>query len=316
MTGISTDIDAKDKKGTKNPIEKLNKDKCEACVAGTAAGTAAENGAVAEDPRAALTRAKRIVIKIGTSSLVYPSGKMNLRRIEKLARVVSDLKNEGREVILVTSGAIAVGTEVLKLGERPSTVSGRQAAAAVGQVHLMQVYSRLMAEYGYSVAQILLTRGTIDMPEARQNAVNTFTGLLEMGVLPVVNENDTIAVDEIKFGDNDALSCVVARIVNADLLVILTDIDGYYKNNPHERPDAEMYHTVTDLSEAIEEAAGGSGSKLGTGGMLTKVHAARLAAADGICAVIANGRDPNVIHQLLDGNDVGTLFVPNVLKLG
>ncbi len=264
----------------------------------------------AEDPRTALTRSKRIVIKIGTSSLVYPNGKMNLRRIEKLARVVSSLKNEGREVILVTSGAIAVGTEVLKLSEKPSTVSGRQAAAAVGQVHLMQVYSRLLAEYGYTVAQILLTRGTIDVPEARQNAVNTFTGLLEMGVLPVVNENDTIAVDEIKFGDNDSLSSIVARLTGADLLVILTDIDGYYKNNPHEQPDAEMYHTVTDLSEAIEAAAGGAGSRLGTGGMLTKVHAARLAAADGIFAVIANGQDPEIIYELLAGNDVGTLFVP------
>ncbi|MBO7407105.1 MAG: glutamate 5-kinase [Clostridia bacterium] len=259
--------------------------------------------------REALKRAKRIVIKVGTSSLVHAGGKMNLRRIEKLARVLSELMNQGREIILVSSGAIGVGAEVLKLRERPSTVSGRQAAAAVGQVHLMQVYSRLFAEYGYNVAQILLTRDTVDDPEALQNAVNTFTGLIEMRVLPVVNENDTIAVDEIKFGDNDNLSSIVARITGADLLVILTDIDGYYKDNPSERPDAEMYHNITDLSEAIEAAAGGAGSRLGTGGMLTKVHASRLAAASGIHAVIANGSDPEILYRILDGEDVGTMFV-------
>lgn len=263
----------------------------------------------AANPREGLTRAKRIVVKIGTSSLVHKSGKMNLKRIEKLARVISELKNQGRELILVSSGAIGVGTEVLKLPGKPSTVSGRQAAAAVGQVHLMQVYSRMFAEYGYDVAQILLTRDTMDIPEARQNAVNTFTALLELGVLPVVNENDTIAVDEIKFGDNDTLSSVVARLTGAELLVILTDIDGYYKDNPNERPDAEMYHTVTDLSEAIEAAAGGAGSRLGTGGMLTKVHAARLAAAEGIWAVIANGQEPEVLYKIIDGEDVGTVFV-------
>ncbi|MBQ2307467.1 MAG: glutamate 5-kinase [Clostridia bacterium] len=259
--------------------------------------------------REALKQAKRIVIKIGTSSLVHAGGKMNLRRIEKLARVISELMNQGREIILVSSGAIGVGAEALKLRERPSTVSGRQAAAAVGQVHLMQVYSRLFAEYGYNVAQILLTRDTVDAPEAKQNAVNTFTGLIEMHVLPVVNENDTIAVDEIKFGDNDNLSSIVARITGADLLIILTDIDGYYKDNPADRPDAEMYHNITDLSEAIETAAGGAGSRLGTGGMLTKVHASRLAAAAGIHAVIANGSDPEILYRILDGEDVGTMFV-------
>ena len=259
--------------------------------------------------REALKQAKRIVIKIGTSSLVHAGGKMNLRRIEKLARVISELMNQGREIILVSSGAIGVGTEALKLRERPSTVSGRQAAAAVGQVHLMQVYSRLFAEYGYNVAQILLTRDTVDAPEAKQNAVNTFTGLIEMHVLPVVNENDTIAVDEIKFGDNDNLSSIVARITGAAQLIILTDIDGYYKDNPADRPDAEMYHNITDLSEAIETAAGGAGSRLGTGGMLTKVHASRLAAAAGIHAVIANGSDPEILYRILDGEDVGTMFV-------
>lgn len=261
--------------------------------------------------RWALRYAKRIVIKIGTSSLTYDTGKMHLRRIEKLARVISDLMNAGKEVILVSSGAIGVGTDVMKLPERPKTVAGRQAAAAVGQVSLMQVYSRMFGDFGYNVAQLLITKDTIDNPESKQNAVNTFTELIKMRVLPVVNENDTVAVDEIKFGDNDNLSSIVARITGADLLVILTDIDGYYMENPNETPDARMYHTITDLSEEIERAAGGAGSKLGTGGMLTKVHASRLAAASGIHAVIANGEDPDIIHSIIDGEDVGTLFVPH-----
>ena len=262
------------------------------------------------EARNALKNARRIVVKIGTSSLVRAGGKMDLRRIEKLARVISDLMNDGREVILVSSGAIGIGTDTLKLPGKPETVSGRQAAAAVGQVHLMQVYSRLFAEYGYNVAQILLTRDTLDREESKINARNTFTELLSMKVLPIVNENDTVAVEEIKFGDNDNLSSMVARLNSAELLVILTDIDGFYKANPNRTPDAEMYHTVTDLSEAIEAAAGGAGSVLGTGGMLTKVHAARLAAADGICAVIAKGDDPGVLYDILEGRDVGTLFVP------
>jgi len=260
--------------------------------------------------RAALKDAQRIVVKIGTSSLVKPGGKMDLRRIEKLARVISDLMNEGREVILVSSGAIGIGTDTLKLPGKPETVAGRQAAAAVGQVHLMQVYSRLFAEYGYNVAQILLTRDTLDRDESELNAKNTFSELLSMKVLPIVNENDTVAVEEIKFGDNDSLSSMVARLTAAELLVILTDIDGFYKANPNRTPDAEMYHTVTDLSEAIEAAAGGAGSVLGTGGMLTKVHAARLAAGEGIYAVIAKGDEPEVLYDIIEGKDVGTLFVP------
>lgn len=259
--------------------------------------------------RAKLKQAKKVVIKIGTSSLMYKEAGINLRRIHKLSEIISDLMNEGLDVILVSSGAIGVGVKMLRLPEKPKTVEGRQAVAAVGQVDLMKLYSMAFADYGYCVGQILLTKNILDNEESKNHSVNTFTELLKMRIVPIVNENDTVAVDEIKFGDNDSLSYLVASINNADLLIILTDIDGFYSNNPSEDPNAVLYHTIEDLSEKIEEVAGGAGSKLGTGGMLTKVHASRLAAAQGINAVIANGDDPKIIHNILDGMDVGTLFV-------
>ncbi|MBE7066279.1 MAG: glutamate 5-kinase [Ruminococcaceae bacterium] len=259
--------------------------------------------------RAKLTKAHKVVIKIGTSSLMYESGGINLKRIHKLAEIISDMMNEGRDVILVSSGAIGVGVKMLRLSEKPKTVEGRQAVAAVGQVDLMKLYSMAFADYGYSVGQILLTKNILDNGESKKHSVNTFSQLLKMRIVPIVNENDTVAVDEIKFGDNDSLSYMVATINNADLLIILTDIDGFYSNNPNEDPDAVLYHTIEDLSEKIEEAAGGAGSKLGTGGMLTKVHASRLAASMGTDAVIANGDHPEIIYDILDGKDVGTLFV-------
>lgn len=259
--------------------------------------------------RAKLKQAKKVVIKIGTSSLMYKEAGINLRRIHKLSEIISDLMNEGLDVILVSSGAIGVGVKMLRLPEKPKTVEGRQAVAAVGQVDLMKLYSMAFADYGYCVGQILLTKNILDNEESKNHSVNTFTELLKMRIVPIVNENDTVAVDEIKFGDNDSLSYLVASINNADLLIILTDIDGFYSNNPNEDPNAVLYHTIEDLSEKIEEVAGGAGSKLGTGGMLTKVHASRLAAAQGINAVIANGDDPKIIHNILDGMDVGTLFV-------
>lgn len=259
--------------------------------------------------RAKLTKAHKVVIKIGTSSLMYESGGINLKRIHKLAEIISDMMNEGRDVILVSSGAIGVGVKMLRLSEKPKTVEGRQAVAAVGQVDLMKLYSMAFADYGYSVGQILLTKNILDNEESKKHSVNTFSQLLKMRIVPIVNENDTVAVDEIKFGDNDSLSYMVATINNADLLIILTDIDGFYSNNPNEDPDAVLYHTIEDLSEKIEEAAGGAGSKLGTGGMLTKVHASRLAASMGTDAVIANGDHPEIIYDILDGKDVGTLFV-------
>lgn len=258
--------------------------------------------------REKLSSAQRIVIKIGTSSLTYENGHTNLRRIGILVRVISDLMNQGKEVILVSSGAIGIGVNTLKLEQKPSTVAGRQAVAAVGQCNLMQIYAQIFSDYGYTVGQLLLTRDVINREDMRQNTVNTVEELLRLKIVPVVNENDSVAVDEIKFGDNDNLSYMVATITNADLLVILTDINGYYDRNPS-NPDAKMYHNIYDLSEEIEKAAGGAGSTLGTGGMLTKVHACRLAAEAGINAIIVNGQDPRIVFDIIDGKDVGTLFV-------
>lgn len=261
------------------------------------------------EARAKLKDSKRIVIKIGTSSLVYSNGKTNLKRIQTLARVISDLTNTGKEIVLVSSGAIGMGVTKLNLDGKPATVAGRQAVAAVGQVNLMRTYVRAFEDYGYAAGQVLLTKNILDGDESRHNSLNTFNALLEMNIIPIVNENDTVAVDEIKFGDNDNLSGIVARLLGADLLIILTDIDGYYSQNPNEHPDAVLYHNISDLSEKIEEAAGGAGSKLGTGGMLTKVHASRLSAEHGVNAVIANGNNPEIIYDILDGKDVGTLFI-------
>ena len=258
--------------------------------------------------REKLSAAKRIVIKIGTSSLTYENGRTNLRRIGVLVRVISDLMNQDKEVILVSSGAIGIGVNTLKMAQKPSTVMGRQAVAAVGQCNLMQIYAQIFSDYGYNVGQLLLTRDIINREDMRQNTVNTVEELLRLKIIPVVNENDSVAVEEIKFGDNDNLSYVVASITNADLLIIMTDINGYYDKNPS-HPDAKLYHNIYDLSEEIEKAAGGAGSKLGTGGMLTKVHACRLAAEKGINAVIVNGQDPRIVYDILDGKDVGTLFV-------
>ena len=262
------------------------------------------------EARERLKEAQRIVVKIGTSSLVYPNGKTNLRRIQTLARVISDLMNKGKEIVLVSSGAIGLGVDKLNIAEKPSTVAGRQAVAAVGQVNLMQTYGRAFEDYGYAVGQVLLTKYSA-REESKQNSINTFNALLGMNIIPIVNENDTVAVDEIKFGDNDNLSYIVSELIGADSLIILTDIDGYYSKNPHENPDAVLYHNISDLSEQIEAAAGGAGSKLGTGGMLTKVHASRLAAENGTNAVIANGSDPEIIYDILDGVEIGTLFIAN-----
>lgn len=268
------------------------------------------------EARAKLKNSKRIVIKIGTSSLVYENGKTNLKRIQTLARVISDLINTGKEIVLVSSGAVGLGVTKLNLPEKPGTVEERQAVAAVGQVNLMRTYGRAFEDYGYTAGQVLLTKNIIDGEESKRNSLNTFNTLLKMNVVPIVNENDTVAVDEIKFGDNDNLSSIVARLIGADLLIILTDIDGYYSQNPNEHPDAVLYHNISDLSEKIEEAAGGAGSKLGTGGMLTKVHASRLAAEHGTNAVIANGNDPEIIYSILDGEDVGTLFIATSEPVG
>ncbi len=247
-----------------------------------------------------------VVVKIGTSSLTYPNGKMNYRRIEKLVMVLSDLKNQGKNVVLVSSGAIGVGVAKLNLAKKPTEVKEKQATAAVGQCQLMAIYDKFFAQYGQDVAQILITKYTIDNEHSRENAVNTFSTLLTMGVIPIVNENDVISTEEIEFGDNDTLSAYVARLVGADLLIILTDIDGYYTENPKEHPDAKLVSEIYEITDFIKEKAGGAGSQMGTGGMYTKLIAAEIAQPDDIVTVIARGDDPEIIYQVIDGEQVGT----------
>ena len=264
--------------------------------------------------RSLVANAKRVVIKVGTSSITYPNGRMKLRNIDHLARAIADLMNSGREVVLVTSGAIGVGVGCLDLQERPSEMSDKQAVAAVGQCELMNVYSRCFAEYSRVVAQILLTKDGIDDPVTRKNISNTMESLIGMGILPVVNENDTVSTAEMPhagtFGDNDTLSALVARVVKADLLIILSDIDGLYDANPKENPDAHRVSVVTNVDDEMLKSAGGAGSALGTGGMQTKVLAMNMLMEHGIAGVIAEGSEPQILSDILEGADLGTLFVP------
>ena len=255
-----------------------------------------------------LRNCQRIVVKVGTSTLTYPNGKLNLRRIDGLCRVIGDLKNQGKEMVLVSSGAIGVGVERLKLPKKPDDVCGRQASAAVGQSLLMEIYNKCFTEYGCVAGQLLLTKDVLDKPAMKRNAQNTFEQLLYLGAIPIVNENDSISVEEIKFGDNDHLSALVAQLIGADLLVILTDIDGLYDKDPKRFDDAIRIATVKDLSEKIEEGLSSETGTLGTGGILTKVHAARICAQRGISTVIANGEMPAVLYDILEGKDVGTFF--------
>ncbi len=252
-------------------------------------------------------KSNTVVVKIGTSSLTYANGKMNYRRIEKLVMVLSDLKNQGKNVVLVSSGAIGVGVAKLNLPKKPTEVKEKQATAAVGQCQLMAIYDKFFAQYGQDVAQILITKYIIDNEHSRSNAINTFSTLLQMGVIPIVNENDVISTEEIEFGDNDTLSAYVARLVKADLLIILTDIDGYYNDNPKVNPDAKLIHDIYEITDELKEKAGGAGSKLGTGGMITKLIAAEIAQKDEITTVIAQGDDPEIIYQIIDGEAVGTM---------
>lgn len=251
-------------------------------------------------------KSNTVVVKIGTSSLTYDNGKMNYRRIEKLVMVLSDLKNQGKNVVLVSSGAIGVGVAKLNLPQKPTEVKEKQATAAVGQCQLMAIYDKFFSQYGQDVAQILITKYIIDNEHSRKNAVNTFSTLLQMGVIPIVNENDVISTEEIEFGDNDTLSAYVARLVGADLLIILTDIDGYYSDNPKVNPQAHLIQEIYEITEELKEKAGGAGSKLGTGGMITKLIAAEIAQKDEITTVIAQGDDPEIIYRIIDGEQVGT----------
>lgn len=250
----------------------------------------------------------KTVIKIGTSTLAYEGGRLNIRRTEALCKIISDLKNSGEEVIIVSSGAIAMGTGKLGLRSRPTDMAGKQAAAAVGQCELMYTYDRLFSEYHHTVAQILITASDIHHEDRLQNFQNTMNRLLDMGALPIINENDTIATEEIVFGDNDTLAAVIARTVSADRLILLSDIDGLYTADPHKDPDATLIHDVYELNEDIMALGGGSGSTLGTGGMRTKLIAARICTEAGCDMIIANGTDPQLLYRIADGEAVGTHF--------
>ena len=258
---------------------------------------------------------KRIVIKIGSSSLTHSeTGRLNLRKLEVLARELSDLRNQGKDVILVSSGAVATGVAALGLEEKPTELKRKQACAAVGQARLMMIYQKLFSEYNQPSAQILKTKNTMVNNINRKNAQNTFNELLGLGVIPIVNENDSISTYELqnleKFGDNDTLSAVVAALVQADLLILLSDIDGLFTDDPNTNPDAKFIDVVESLDdELLDMGKGTSGSKVGTGGMATKLTAAQIASATGVDMVIANGSDFHVIHKITEGRNYGTLFV-------
>ncbi len=263
--------------------------------------------------RQAFKAAKRLVVKVGTSTITYENGRMNLRHMDRLCRALADQMNQGREVILVTSGAIAIGKSKLRAEILTNTIRERQAFASIGQCELMSMYDRLFAEYGYHVGQILLTRDDIEDPMTFTHITNTFKALLEKEVIPIVNENDSVSIREVyhngSFGDNDALSAHVARMLEADLLILLSDIDGLYDHDPRQVPDARLIDQVTQLDESLFCLAGDSGSSRGTGGMKTKLKAAQIATASGIDMVIANGARPQDITDLLDGACIGTWFV-------
>lgn len=257
---------------------------------------------------AVLKDVKRLVVKVGTSTLTYDTGKTNIRRMHKLVSVLSDIVNSGIEVALVTSGAIGVGVGKLGLKERPSDISGRQASATVGQCELMFMYDKLFGEYGHTVGQLLITKSDVDSEERRKNLVNTFEKLFDYGAVPIVNENDSVAVDEIVYGDNDSLSAIVAKLVNADALIILTDIDGLYDDNPNENEDAKLISQVDEITDELIAVAGGHGSRFSTGGMVTKLHAAQIAMDAGIDTIVMNGAAPESIYKALDGKQIGTFF--------
>ncbi len=260
-----------------------------------------------------VSHAKRIVVKVGTSTLTHDNQKTNLRSVRALCRTLADLKNEGRDVILVSSGAISAGTAKLKLAERPKEMRLKQAAAAVGQCELMHLYDNCFEEYGQTVAQVLLTNDCIDDPQRRENVANTFESLLELGAIPIVNENDTVSVEEITdviFSENDTLSAIVARLCKADLLIRLSDIDGLYDGDPREHPDASLIPVVYEMTPRIRKAAAGSGTNRGKGGMITKINAAEVVTQAGIPMIIMNGSDPENLYKIFDGESIGTLFLP------
>lgn len=253
---------------------------------------------------------KRVVVKIGSSSITHPgTGAINLTKLEILVRELCDLKNMGKDVILVSSGAIAVGRQTIGFHHRPKSVAEKQACAAIGQAQLMMIYQKLFREYGHQAAQVLMTKDTMTDNLSRRNASNTFEELMTLGAIPIVNENDTVSTYEIQFGDNDTLSAIVAALVRADMLLLLSDIDGLYTDDPKQNKDAEFIDLVEVLDDRLMKMGKGAGSDVGTGGMATKLSAARIATASGADMVIANGDDFHVIHKIIQGADIGTLFV-------
>ena len=267
-----------------------------------------EKGENEMDARESLKVAKRIVVKVGTSTLAYGPGRMNLYNIEHLVRGLVDMANEGREMILVSSGAIAAGLGRLGMTEKPDSIPEKQAIAAVGQGMLMHIYEKFFAEYGKVAAQVLLTRENSVRHNQYIHSRDALCAMLDMGAIPVINENDAVTVDEIKIGDNDQLSATVATLVDADALIILSDIDGLYTANPATHPEAEIIHEVPEITPDIERLAGGAGSSMGTGGMMTKIEAAKVAMNAGVTMVIAPGARDHVIRDVLNGEEIGTLF--------
>ncbi len=255
---------------------------------------------------------KRTVVKVGTSTLTYENGKINYRRIECLCKVLADLQNRGEQIMLVSSGAIGVGMGKTGLTSRPTETKKKQALAAIGQCELMFMYDKIFGEYNHSVAQILLTKYAVETEHQRQNVINTIDELLSMNIIPIINENDTVAIDELEgnnFGDNDMLSAIVAGLVSADRLVILTDIDGLYDSNPRNNPNAKKIEIVEEINDEILSMAAGTGSNRGTGGMITKLSAADYATKRGVEVYVINGSNPENLYEVLDGNNTGTKFL-------
>ena len=250
----------------------------------------------------------RIVVKIGTSTLAHPTGHLNIRRVEQLCKVMSDIKNAGHELVLVSSGAIGMGVGKLGLRQRPSDIPTKQAAAAVGQCELMYTYDKLFGDYHHTVAQLLITGDDTADETRHRNFTNTLNRLLELGALPILNENDTVATEEIVIGDNDTLAAIVAKSVQADLLILLSDIDGLYTADPHTHPEAMLLHRIHAIDDSVRQLAGISGSTQGTGGMITKLRAAEICMSCGCDMVIANGSNPENLYDILDGKEIGTRF--------
>ena len=251
----------------------------------------------------------RIVVKVGTSTLAYASGRLNIRHMEEFCKVLSDLKNEGHEIIVVSSGAIGMGMGKLSLKKRPEDIPTRQAAAAVGQCELMYTYDKLFSEYNHTVAQLLITNHVVHNEQMHLNFKNTLNRLIEMDVIPIINENDTVATEEIGIGDNDTLAAIVTAYADADLLVLLSDIDGLYTADPHKVKDAKLIDEVTELTDEILALAGGKGSENGTGGMVTKLQAAKICMENGCDMIITNGANPDVLYDITEGKKIGSRFV-------